>query len=196
MAAEGPGLRADRKSNGIGTTTAHNWRRPRRKARQGLRRNSMHQRMPEPPMSTIITITITIIPHHHPSSSSSTAAATSDPFLFLAHAARSALEAWAPNSCSADRACPRRNFAEIIEARRARGCGALCGHRTGLAGGNLNRACHRHNSSGVITANRARSCCALCGYVMPVQSPCLFLNWPRQRLEGAGRASGCGGSRR
>ena len=54
------------------------------------------------------------------------------------------------------------DFAEIIEARRARGCGALGGHRTGLARGNLNRACPRHNFSGTIRANRTRSCCALC----------------------------------
>ena len=105
--------------------------------------------------------------HHHPSSSS---AATYDPFFFLAHATRSTLEAWAPNSCSADRACPRRNFAEIIEAKRARGCGALCGHRTGIAGGNLNRACPRHNFSEIMTAKRARGCGAVHGNVLPAQS--------------------------
>ena len=92
-------------------------------------------------------------------------------FLFFAHATPSTLEAaWAPHSCSADRACPRRNFAGIIEAKRARGCGALCGHRTGIAGGNLNRACPRHNFSEIMTAKRARGCGAVHGHVLTAQS--------------------------
>ena len=75
-----------------------------------------------------------------------------------------------PKSCSADRACPRRNVAEIIEAKRASGCGALCGHRTGIAGGNLNRACPRHNFADILTAKRARGCGAVHGNVLPAQS--------------------------
>ena len=87
MASEGPGLRVARDAKCIGTTTAHNRRRPGRKARQGLRRNSLPQEMLEKTMSTINTS----IPHHNPSSSS--AAATY--FVFLAHATPSTLEAWA-----------------------------------------------------------------------------------------------------
>ena len=141
-------------------------------------------------INTIITSDIIIIHHHHHQQQHMTL------FFFLAHATRSTLEAQAPNSCSADRACPRRNFAEIIEARRARGCGALCGHRNGLAGGNLNRACPRHNFAEIITAKRARCCGAVHGHELPAQSLGFFSNPPRQRLEGAGRGSGCGGSRR
>ena len=84
---------------------------------------------------------IIIIYHHHPSSSSiiinhhhhhpSIIIISICPvFLFSTchtiHSGSLGLK----NSCSADRACPRRNFAEIIEANRARGCVALCGHRT------------------------------------------------------------------
>ena len=118
------------------------------------------------PLSTPASL---IIIHHHPQQQQHI-------FFFLKHATPSTLEAWAPHSCSADRACPRRNFAEIIEAKRARGCGALCGHRTGIAGGNLNRACPRHNFSGIITAQRARGCCAVHGHELPAQSLVFFSN--------------------
>ena len=116
-------------------------------------------------------ITIHHIPHHHPSLSPiSILSSISICPVFSAHATPSTLEALAPNSCSADRACPRRNFAGIIEAKRARGCGALCGHRTGIAGGNLNRACPRHNFSEIMTAKRARGCGAVHGHVLTAQS--------------------------
>ena len=142
---------------------------------------------PSPSPSSLI-----IIHHHHHQQQQQQVTL----FSFLAHAACSALEAWAPNSCSADRACPRRNFAYIIEAKRARGRGAPCGRRTGIARGQLQPSMPTPQLLGN-TANRAKGCCALCEYVLPVQLPGLFPNsWPRQRLDGAGRASRCGGSRR
>ena len=89
-------------------------------------------------------ITITIIQHP---SSSSIIISSSRIFCLLSTCHTIDSGSLGPTPCSADKACPRRNFAEIIETKRAKGCGALCGHRTGIAGGNLNRACPRHNFS-------------------------------------------------